>query len=102
MTREVFNCFSIIDEDFISTKIPIANVFSGTGPISRAEARRLGELIVKFKEVDLDFLNVEEVGQAFVHELFIVWQRNNPEIKLNVLNTCDDVDFMIKRVKNTK
>ena len=59
-------------------------------------------MIVKFKEVDLDFVNVEEVGQAFVHELFIVWQRNNPDVKLNILNACDDVDFMIRRVKNTK
>lgn len=101
-TREVFNRFSDIDEGFIKTQIPIAHIFSGTGPVSRSEARRLGELIVKFKEVDLDFVNVEEVGQAFVHELFIVWQRNNPDIKLNVLNACDDVDFMIRRVKNTK
>ena len=101
-TREVFNRFSNVDEGFIKTQIPIAHIFSGTGPVSRSEARRLGELIVKFKEVDLDFVNVEEVGQAFVHELFIVWQRNNPDIKLNVLNACDDVDFMIRRVKNTK
>ncbi len=101
-TREVFNRFSDIDEGFVKTQIPIAHIFSGTGPVSRSEARRLGELIVKFKEVDLDFVNVEEVGQAFVHELFIVWQRNNPDVKLNVLNACDDVDFMIRRVKNTK
>lgn len=101
-TREVFNRFSNVDEGFIKTQIPIAHIFSGTGPVSRSEARRLGELIVKFKEVDLDFVNVEEVGQAFVHELFIVWQRNNPDIKLNVLNACDDVDFMIRRVINTK
>lgn len=101
-TREVFNRFSDIDEGFIKTQIPIAHIFSGTGPVSRSEARRLGELIVKFKQVDLDFVNVEEVGQAFVHELFIVWQRNNPDIKLNILNACDDVDFMIRRVKNTK
>ena len=101
-TREVFNRFSDIDEGFIKTQIPIAHIFSGTGPVSRSEARRLGELITKFKEVELDFLNVEEVGQAFVHELFIVWQHNNPDIKLNVFNTCDDVDFMIKRVRNTK
>ena len=101
-TREVFNRFSDVDEGFIKTQIPIAHIFSGTGPVSRSEARRLGELIVKFKEVDLDFINVEEVGQAFVHELFIVWQRNNPDVKLNILNACDDVDFMIRRVKNTK
>ena len=98
----MFNRFSDVDEGFIKTQIPIAHIFSGTGPVSRSEARRLGELIVKFKEVDLDFINVEEVGQAFVHELFIVWQRNNPDVKLNILNACDDVDFMIRRVKNTK
>ena len=101
-TREVFNRFSDIDEGFIKTHIPIAHIFSGTGPVSRSEARRLGELISKFKEVELDFTNVEEVGQAFTHELFIVWQRNNPEVKLNVINTGDDVDFMIRRVINTK
>ncbi len=101
-TREVFNRFSDIDEGFIKTQIPIAHIFSGAGPISRSEARRLGELITSFKEIDLDFINVEEVGQAFVHELFVVWQRNNPNIRLNVLNACDDVDFMIRRVKNTK
>lgn len=101
-TKEVFNRFSNIDEGFIKTQIPIAHIFSGTGPVSRSEARRLGELIVRFKEIDLDFINVEEVGQAFVHELFVVWQRNHPDVRLNVLNACDDVDFMIRRVMNTK
>ena len=100
-TREVFDRFSNVDDGFIKTQIPIAHIFSGAGPVSRSEARRLGELIVKFKEVDLDFSNVDEVGQAFVHELFIVWQNRNPNILLNVLNANDDVDFMIKRVKNT-
>ena len=101
-TREIFNRFSNVDEGFIKTQIPIAHIFSGRGPVSRSEARRLGELITKFKEVDLDFVNVEEVGQAFVHELFVVWQRNNPNIKLNISNACEDVDFMIRRVINTK
>ena len=101
-TREVFNRFSDIDEGFIKTQIPISHIFSWAGPVSRSEARRLGELIVKFKEVELDFINVEEVGQAFVHELFMVWQRNHPEIKLNVINASEYVDFMIKRVINTK
>lgn len=100
--REIFDRFSNVDEGFIKTHIPISHLFSGAGPISRSEARRLGELITKFKEVDLDFTGTGEVGQAFVHELFIVWQRNNPDIKLNVIGACDDVDFMIRRVINTK
>ena len=101
-TLEVFNRFSNVDDGFIKTQIPIAQIFSGTGPVSRSEARRLGDLIVKFREADLDFINVEEVGQAFVHELFVVWKRNNPDVQINVLNACDAVDFMIRRVINTK
>ncbi len=101
-TREIFDRFSNIDDGFIKTSIPIAHVFPSGDPISRSEARRLGELIINFKEVDLDFTGNEEVGQAFVHELFIVWQRNNPDIKLNVINACENVTFMIKRVLNTK
>ena len=76
--------------------------FFGTDPIARSSARELFPKLEGENTVVLDFANVEEVGQAFVHELFIVWQRNNPDVKLNVLNACDDVDFMIRRVINTK
>jgi len=101
-TKEVFDRFSNIDEGFIKTQIPIAHIFPYGSPVSRSEGRRLGELILKFKEIDLDFTGVEEVGQAFCHELFIVWQGRNPDIKLNVLNADTDVSNMIKRVINTK
>lgn len=100
--RQVFDRFSTIDDGFTKTHIPIVHIFSDLGPVSRSEARRLGELISKFKEVDLDFEGVYEVGQAFVHELFIVWQSRNEEVFLNVINANDDVNFMIKRVLNTK
>ena len=102
IAREVFNRFSDVDEGFIKTQIPIAHIFPYGNPVSRSEGRRLGELISKFKEVNLDFSGVEEVGQAFCHETFIVWQGKNPEVKLNVINANEDVDWMIRRVKNTK
>ena len=101
-TKEVFNRFSSVEEGFIKTQIPIAHVFPNGSPVSRSEARRLGELVLKFKEIDLDFTNVEELGQAFCHELFIVWQARNPEKQLNILNANEDVLNMINRVKNTK
>lgn len=101
-TKEVFNRFSSVEEGFIKTQIPIAYVFSNGSPVSRSEARRLGELVLKFKEIELDFTNVEEVGQAFCHELFIVWQARNPEKQINILNANEDVLNMINRVKNTK
>ena len=101
-TKEVFDRFSDIEEGFIRTHIPIAHMFAYGNPISRSEARRLGTLISEFKEVTLDFTGVEEVGQAFCHELFVVWQRNHPDTVIHIVGAAEDVNFMIQRVKNTK
>ena len=101
-TKEVFDRFSNIEEGFIRTHIPIAHMFAYGNPISRSEARRLGALIYEFKEITLDFTGVEEVGQAFCHELFVVWQRNNPDIVIHIAGADENVNFMIQRVKNTK
>lgn len=101
-TKEVFDRFSNVDEGFIRTQIPIAHIFPNGSPVSRSEARRLGELVLKFKEIELDFTNVEEVGQAFCHEIFIVWQSRNPDKQITVVNASTDVLNMINRVKNTK
>ena len=101
-TIEVFDRFSDIEDGFIRTHIPISHMFSYGNPVSRSEARRLGEIISGFKEIDLDFANVEEVGQAFCHELFVVWQNANADVVLNVSNAGENVDRMIRRVKNTK
>ena len=101
-TKEVFDRFADVEEGFIRTHIPIAHMFAYGNPISRSEARRLGAMIAEFKEITLDFTGVEEVGQAFCHELFVVWQQNNPTVVIRVVEACEDVDFMIRRVKNTK
>ena len=99
---EIFNRFSDCDDGFFKTHIPIAHMFPSGAPVARSEARRLCNMISQFKEVILDFQNVEEIGQAFAHELFVVWQNLEPHIKLEVVNTNEVVDWMIKRVKNTK
>ena len=101
-TRAVFDRFSDVEEGFIRTHVPIAHMFAYGNPISRSEARRLGQMIDPFKEITLDFSGVEEVGQAFCHELFVVWQRDHADVTLTVENAAEDVSFMIRRVKNTK
>ena len=82
--------------------ITLKDAFNTTYPMSRSEARELFPLITLSNIVTLDFIGIEDIGPSFVHELFVVWQRNNPDIKLNVINACDNVDFMIRRVVNTK
>ena len=76
--------------------------FFGTDPIARSSARELFPKLEGENTVVLDFANVEEVGQAFAHELFIVWKRNHPDVEFEIVNACDDVNFMVKRVINTK
>lgn len=98
---EVFNTFAPVDEGFTKTSIPVVNMFSGGNPVSRSEARRLLECIALFNDIDLDFSGVEEIGQGFAHELFVLGKQKYPHINLRTTNTCKAVEDMIKRVIKT-
>lgn len=98
---DVFNTFAPVDEGFIKTNIPIAHMFSGGNPVSRSEARRLLESISVFTDISLDFMGVDEIGQGFAHELFVLGKQKYPNINLRINNTCKTVEDMIKRVIST-
>lgn len=66
--------------------------------VSRSQARRLLARLDLFKEVELDFENVDFIGQAFADEIFRVWQTEHPTIKLIPTNTTEDVRRMIAHV----
>ena len=99
---EILDRYSSAEEGFYRTEIPLRYMFPGKEPVARSEARRLCAYIEDFSEAILDFSEIGFVGQAFAHELFVVWQKNNPDKKLIVENACDDVMWMINRVLNTK
>ena len=68
--------------------------------ISRSEARRLmadlggsGEVVLDFQGVE----GVEGVGQGFVDEVFRVWARTHPEIRLRPVHMNEPVEFMVRR-----
>ena len=98
---EVFNTFAPVNEGFIKTTIPVAHMFSGGNPVSRSEARRLLEYIVLFNDINLDFSGVEEIGQGFAQELFVLGKQKYPYINLRTTNTGKAVEDMIMRVINT-
>ena len=52
--------------------------------------------------VELDFADVEEIGQGFAHEIFVVFQKNHADIKIVPVNTNLEVEKMINHVKNTE
>ena len=86
--KEVFDMFSDEDNGFNKTSIP--------------QARRLYNRFDRFDEVELDFRGVDEIGQAFAHELFVKFALLKPDVKITVINAEKEVEDMIKRVKNTK
>lgn len=98
----IFDMFSDSDRGFFRTQIPIAAMYSNGSPVSRSEARRLCSYIDKFEDITLDFTDVSSIGQAFAHELFVVFKNNNPNTEINVENANEAVSKMISRVKNTK
>ena len=98
---EIFNTFAPVDEGFVKTSIPVSHMFGGANPISRSEARRLLGSIAPFNDIVLDFAGVEEIGQGFAHELFVLGKQRYPHITLKTVNTCKLVEDMIKRVANT-
>jgi hypothetical protein len=51
----------------------------------------------QFREVVLDFKEVERVGQAFVDEVFRVWKGDHPQTAIVPINMRANVEFMVRR-----
>jgi len=99
-TKEVFDMFAPMESGFIKTSIPIKHVCCEFGyPVSRSQARRVCTRFDEFEEVILDFKDVDNIGQAFAHEIFNVFQKKHPELKIIVQNAVPYVAGMIERVK---
>lgn len=79
----------------------IVAVFLSADPgdphVSRSQAKRLLMGLEKFKTIVLDFKGVRFVGQAFVDEIFRVFQNEYPNITIEYFNVNKEVEDMIKR-----
>lgn len=99
--KEVFDAYADVDNGFTRTMIPMKNIFDSS-PISRSQAKRLCNRLDKFEEVVLDFDEVEWMGQGFAHQIFVVFAKNNPQIKLVAENMSESVEKMYLHVKNSQ
>ncbi len=98
--KEVFDQYSNVDGGFWKTKLPLKNFFSSS-PVSRSQAKRLCNRLEQFEEVELDFEGLDWMGQGFAHQLFIVFSREFPQVKLIPVNMSDSVEKMYKHVMKT-
>ncbi len=97
--KDVFDHYATPDEyGFDKTKVPVfLATYGDENLISRSQAKRLLARFEKFKEIILDFKNVDMIGQAFADEIFRVFQSAHPTIKFHPVNTNEQVQRMIQR-----
>lgn len=99
-SKEVFDQFAMPDEfTFAKTEIPVELMqIDSDLLVSRSQAKRLISRFDQFKEVILNFANVDMIGQAFADEIFRVFVNANPEVEIHKINANDAVESMIGRV----
>lgn len=100
---QVFRKYEADEEPtFSKTIVPVS--LAGVGDenlVSRSQAKRLLARVERFSEVVLDFKGVKEIGQAFADEVFRVFQRQHPQMKISAIRANTTVRRMIDRALAT-
>lgn len=98
--EEVFDYYASDEGDYGFTKtiVPISLArYGDENLMSRSQAKRLLTRFDKFREVMLDFKDIETIGQAFADEVFRVFRKQNPHIEIRWINTSKEVEKAIFR-----
>ncbi|MBI2901079.1 MAG: DUF4325 domain-containing protein [Planctomycetes bacterium] len=90
------------DYEFTKTRVVVKLFAIGVRFVSRSEAKRLLHGLERFREVVLDFAGVTEIGQGFADEVFRVWARGHPEVRLDPVAMMPEVRFMVERAGGLK
>ncbi len=101
-SQEVFDQFAAETNNygFNKTVVPVRLARHGLEQlVSRSQAKRLLSRIDRFNIVIFDFADVNTIGPAFADEIFRVFERSHPNIRLIPLNTVPAVDQMIGRAR---
>ena len=101
-TKQVFDRFTVKgDYGFSKTHIPVFLArYGDENLVSRSQAKRLLARFERFKEIVLDFDNVDSIGQAFADEIFRVFTSLHPNIHITHINANKQVKNMIVRATN--
>ena len=92
--RDEFNEFG-----FSKTIIPLSLMTYGDELlISRSQAKRVMSRAERFRHIVLDFKGVSSIGQAFADEIFRVYAKQHPLVKLNFINSNEAIEQMIMHV----
>jgi len=97
-TKDIFDAFSEPDHNqFDRATLRVSLADHGKTFVSRSEAKRIAAGLEAYAQVELDFTDVQEIGQGFVDELFRVWTTGHPGTRLTPTNMNREVTFMVER-----
>lgn len=91
------------DYGFSKTIVPVRLLeYREANPvfISRSQAKRLLTRFERFKNIVLDFQDVDEIGQGFADEVFRVFVNQHPDTMITYTNASVMVERMIKRAQS--
>lgn len=101
-SQEIFESFASEKNDygFNKTVVPVRLARQGLEQlVSRSQAKRLLSRIDRFHIVIFDFADVDSIGPAFADEIFRVFARAHPNIRLLDLHAAAPVKHMIARAR---
>ena len=67
--------------------------------LSRSQAKRLTQNLVKFKNICFDFNGLKMIGHSFADEIFRVFQHENPNQKLEWKNSNIELDELFSSMQ---
>jgi biotin operon repressor/anti-sigma regulatory factor (Ser/Thr protein kinase) len=97
--EDVFSDFAPKKYDYQFRKTRVLVKLLQAEYVSRSEAKRLLINLEKFLEIELDFRDVENLGQGFADEVFRVFTARNPGIEVTAVNGSANVDAMIRHAR---
>jgi anti-sigma regulatory factor (Ser/Thr protein kinase) len=89
------------DFEFSVTQVPVHLFETGTGFVSRSEAKRVTARLELFRRVELDFRGVRQVGLGFADEVFRVWAAAHPEVELVPTHMSPMVERVVNRARGS-
>lgn len=99
--EDVFSEYEDDDHSFSKTSVSIELArYALDQLVSRSQGKRMMARLEGFRQVLLDFANVESIGQAFADEVFRVFPSDHPDVRLVPLNINSQVKGMIDRAYN--
>lgn len=86
------------DYAFDRTQVPLKLLGGGEMLMSRADARRVGARLTQFGQAELDFSGIATIGHGFADELFRVFRREHPQVRLLPKKMAPAVGAMVASI----